>query len=543
MYPEFVEIALAGDARRLRQSSAADAPSDASRPALLILALDGVRRDALYELLKAGKLPGLQVLLGGSTGAALSHAYLSEAMVAPLPTSTAPGWSSAFTGAAPSEHGIVGNEFFVRDEARYVALIPMSFRAPEQVLRTYTEGAVNNELQVPTVYERMRAREPGIRIWVSMSQVFAGADRLLLANRGVAISAFRAYVEHLFGGRAMRAVYAAVDEEVMENVVEELDEEGPPPDVLVVYIPGTDQYGHIAPEGPKRGVQRYLAETLDPLFAALHAMLHKKGALENRYVVLVADHGMTDLPRDEDSSFAGRGPGTVPDVLSDAGFKVRPFGLDVSPPFDAALAYQGALAYVYLADRSTCAAGGACDWKRPPRYEEDLLVAAEALFKSLGHEGEAIELLLVRARRSGPADRPPPFEVYLGGGRTAPLGDRTPSPHYLRLEERLGEMSEGKFGDRAGDILLVARSNAAAPVPERTYFSKPHEAGHGSPTNADSEIPFIVAHPALDASAIEAKVAPILGEKATLSDVAEVLFRLRFDSPEQPAASGGSTGN
>ena len=55
---------------------------------------------------------------------------------------------------------------------------------------------------------------------------------------------------------------------------------------------------------------------------------------------------------------------------------LRPFQLDVGRDgdFQAVLTYQGPAAYVYLADRSTCAAAKTpCDWTRPPRYAEDVL--------------------------------------------------------------------------------------------------------------------------------------------------------------------------
>ena len=51
--------------------------------------------------------------------------------------------------------------------------------------------------------------------------------------------------------------------------------------------------------------------------------------------------------------------------------------------YQAAFAYQGAIAYVYLADRSTCPSPGmTCDWKRPPRYRQDVLPVARAFYNS-----------------------------------------------------------------------------------------------------------------------------------------------------------------
>src|SRR5262245_48385314 len=60
-----LQIATAGDSRMLRERPEAAPPSSPSRPALLLLALDGVDRDLLYDLLRRGELPGFAALLSG----------------------------------------------------------------------------------------------------------------------------------------------------------------------------------------------------------------------------------------------------------------------------------------------------------------------------------------------------------------------------------------------------------------------------------------------------------------------------------------------
>ena len=64
-------------------------------------------------------------------------------------------------------------------------------------------------------------------------------------------------------------------------------------------------------------------------------------------------------------------------LLERVGFRMRPLKLELADDeqdFQATMAYQGAFAYVYLADRSTCTSAGAtCDWSRAPRLEEDVL--------------------------------------------------------------------------------------------------------------------------------------------------------------------------
>src|SRR5512144_2920959 len=84
---EVGRLVATGSSRSLRERSADAPPSSPAHPALLILAIDGVDRALLYDLLEAGELPGLAALLGGSQGP-FAHAYFDRTLVATLPSST-----------------------------------------------------------------------------------------------------------------------------------------------------------------------------------------------------------------------------------------------------------------------------------------------------------------------------------------------------------------------------------------------------------------------------------------------------------------------
>src|SRR6202040_3116053 len=60
-----------------------------------------------------------------------------------------------------------------------------------------------------------------------------------------------------------RAAYAELDEQVISVVRDALDS-GPVPDVLTVYLSGTDLYAHVATEGPDAARRAYLHEVVDP---------------------------------------------------------------------------------------------------------------------------------------------------------------------------------------------------------------------------------------------------------------------------------------
>jgi hypothetical protein len=209
--------------------------------------------------------------------------------------------------------------------------------------------------------------------------------------------------------------------------------------------------------------------------------------------------------------------------MKGAGFKVRPFQKDVPDDndFNAVLAYGGATAYVYVADRSSKKP----DWSKPPRWQEDVLVAAEAFHTH--HTG--IDLVLTRRPKPYEEDDDP-FEVYVGSGQTMPVDAylaANPHPSYIRVDERLRDLAAGKHGERAGDIMLIAQNGNVAETKDRYYFAGLYHSWHGSPAEQDSAIPLIVAHPTEPIGPISTWLSTILGNKPSQQKVADILLGLR----------------
>ena len=246
---ETAELLLTGDTRELRVRSEEEAGSSPHHPALLILALDGVNRDLLYEMLRGGELPELGNLLGAQ-GTSFPHAHFDERFTAILPSSTIAAWTTLFTGVGPAQHGASGNEFFVREQRALVAPAPVTVHDERPVLQRFNDGYLNRQVMAPTVYERMRDRDEDVLVWVAMQQVYAGADKLLLTDRAVLADAFRAFLEQEVAEQldeeSSMALYRELDEEVVESVVEELGGNGALPDVLTVYLSGRSE-----PEPPR----------------------------------------------------------------------------------------------------------------------------------------------------------------------------------------------------------------------------------------------------------------------------------------------------
>lgn len=259
---------------------------------------------------------------------------------------------------------------------------------------------------------------------------------------------------------------------------------------------------------------------------------------------MLSDHGHTEVVHDAAHALGTEDAGDPPALLERAGFRVRPFRLEVDPDhdFQAVLAYQGAIAYVYLADRTTCPkVGQPCDWKRPPRFDEDVLAVADAFFRA-NRDGTHVPELrntldLVLARRPRPAPEVDlPFSVYVGGGRLVPLPDHLaahPHAEYVAVDERLRDLAVGPAGERAGDVLLIARNGNEKRPEQRYYFSSEYHSWHGSPCRGDSEIPLIVAHPRKSSAEIAALTRRVLGPEGRQQEIADLLLALRYGSAER----------
>jgi hypothetical protein len=507
---------------------------------ILILALDGVSRDLLYDLLRDHKLPHLAELVGG---AELAHADLDERLLSNLPSTTIPAWSAVFTGTAAAENGVPNNEYFVRETKTFAAPAPVTFVDSAATFDIYLKGSLNQLVGAPSVYERIHAADPDALIWVVLSHFFRGADTMFVAERKAFVKMFAAFVEDGLPTEerkvTSRKPYEALDIGAIDGLIAHL-ESGPIPDVLTLYVSGTDLYAHIAKEGPDEARRTYLTEVVDPALGRLVERMRARDMLANRWVIVTADHGHTAVVADAAHSI-DTGEDDAPGVLHALGWKTRPFrtSVDAHDPFDAVLAYGGAMAFVYLADRSRCTGERACAWDAPPRYREDVLAVADAFYRN-NETGElaagmrgALDMILVRKPKPV-AEIDLPFEVYVGDGKTLPLDtylEQHPHPTYVDVARRLEELAVGRHGERAGDLLLLAHNGDRERPEDRYYFAKPFRSWHGSPSRQDSEVPLIVANPKRTAEAIHTWVGAVLGDRPYQRKIADIIMGLRTHPP------------
>jgi hypothetical protein len=538
------ELAVEGPTKTVAMRPTALRPSSPHSAQILLVAFDGVSRELLYELLRGGKLPNLAALLGGDE---LRHAYLDDTFLSGLPSTTMPAWVSVQTGVGAAESGVTGNEYFVRESREFVCPAPVSFNDPEPTLAIYTDGYLNKQVPVPSVYERIHSHDGDALVWVGMNHFFRGADKLIMTKRTVIAKALQGFIEtevEKLDGNRSRDIYEELDKAVVDTLVSELDHAKALPDVLTLYIAGTDLYPHVSKKPPGEASTEYLVEVVDPALGKLVDKLREKHALDRRWIIVTSDHGHTQVLHDTDHAIGVDANGPA-GVLAKRGFRVRPPKptVDDKDPFSAVLALGGAMAYVYLADRSTCpGAKDRCDWTRPPRHREEVLAAAEALYQN-NLDGKLVpsmrgklDLIFVRAPRPF-AEEDLPFEVYVGGGRSQPIDDYLrahPHPTYVAVSERMQELAAGRYGERAGDLLLLAHNGDRDTADKRYYFAEPYRSWHGSPSKLDSEIPLIVSHPDHDSASIRAWVTPILGDRPFQRKITDIIMKLRKEQRPYP---------
>jgi Type I phosphodiesterase / nucleotide pyrophosphatase len=467
---------------------------------VIVFCLDGAGYPQLMEAIRSGRAPHIAALLGKEQGdGVFEHGYSAPGVLSVLPSSTVADWSATFTGKPPAENGVPGDEWFDRRLRRFFAPVPITVTETADFSAMLDDDLVGKQLEVPTLYERLKRRS-----YVSMLMIYRGA-RLFTT---IPASTFAGIVGSLVGGKlagetALESISKSLDLDSTTKLLQAIDEHGAPR-LQVVYFPGIDLFTHASPN-PLHAQVGYIEKYTDAAVGQVLDAYRKQGALPNTYVIFVADHGHTPTMNDDRHRLGPDDPGSPFAILKAAGFRVRKASLTLSKSeedYQAVIASQGFMAYVYLADRSTCqAAGQTCDWNRPPRFRQDTMMAVRALYAE-NRRGVPIPQAkgtvdLIFAREAAEQDEEAePFKVF-DGRRLVPIHrylEKHPRPDLVDLEERMKWLGDGPYGGRAGDIVLLAKASSAIPIQDRYYFATTtHYSWHGSPDISDSNVPLILA--------------------------------------------------
>jgi hypothetical protein len=231
----------------------------------------------------------------------------------------------------------------------------------------------------------------------------------------------------------------------------------------------------------------------------------KKGVLDETYIIFISDHAHIETLKDGQHTLGTDDEHSPYTAVAKAGFRVRGPVLNVptvNDNYQAVLAYQGFMAYIYLADRSTCRdEHSRCDWTKPARLEEDVVPVLKAIYRSnkygrpVAKLKGSIDLIFARLPVP-PGQNALPFMVW-DGEYLVPISEylaRHPRPDLVDLSQRMGWLGVGPYGDRAGDIIVLSKACTNLAIQERYAFAGiDHYSWHGSACEQDGHIPFILA--------------------------------------------------
>jgi hypothetical protein len=471
---------------------------------LIILIIDGLRRDVFERAVREGRAPALARLMGGTDFArALSNPVLSV-----MPSVTFAAQASIVTGAHPGAHGVAGNELFDRQGTlsagvpRYFGFDVGDTLAVDDAIEVFRSGLASRLLDAgaPTLYER--AARHGRTSLVAHHMYARGAD--WIRPDLVALARF------LKGAGPLGLAAHDYDRGMLEKALARL-RAGARPDVLTLYFMGLDHHSHA--HGPQ-AQDEYLCTFLDPQIAGLLDALAALDLLDGTLWAVASDHGQIAVAADDRHSLRIGFP-----FDREMGYLFDALGLDVhdypgeDPDCNVVVAANGGSAHVYL-HRGAGTRTPDTRWGEPPDFARDVLPVARA-FHAANATGEyapdlrdALALVLVRDT-SGPEGWAAPYRVCRPDGTLLSveeyLGWR-PDLETVDAANRLRLMA----GANSGDILLV--SNYA----EGYYFGAPHRGMHGGLHLEDSSAVQALALPggsAQDADELRARVRAALAER------------------------------
>jgi hypothetical protein len=531
-----------------QQLKPVSAPPPPAATHVLVFAMDGATPAQLMEAIGSGHAPNIATLLGKDAGnGVFEHAYAAPHALSVLPSSTIADWAAIFTGSTPAYDGIPGDEWFERESMQFYAPVPVSVPDTADNAKVVTDDLVGRQLEVPTLFEDIHRSSN-----VSLLSIHRGAT----IYTTVAPGSFSDLFEHLIKGELRgddpeKSISGSIDRDSTDKVIAALKEHGIP-DLQVVYQPGIDIFTHGAKDRLV-GQTRYLEHVTDGCIGRVLDEYRRAGVLDHTYVIFISDHAHLPTMNDKRHEL-GTGDEHSPfEAVHKAGFRVRSASLFIphtDDDYQAVLAYQGFMAYIYLADRSTCPKdGNRCDWKKPARFEEDVIPVLKSFYRSNSIGRPVVKLKgtidLIFARHGMPTGQNAlPYEIFDGEKLVSihQYLQAHPRPDLIDLEQRMNWLSAGPYGSRAGDILLLPRACMNIPIEKRYYFAgMTNYTWHGSACEQDGHIPFILAKTTASGTDLRAIMSDFGGDSPSERELTPLVRSLFPNSDQAPSAAAITT--
>jgi len=442
---------------------------------MVFLDIDGMRPEVLDELAADSSTSMARIARGG---------LRVERAVTVFPAVTLSCQASMFTGTYPATHGVVGNSWFERGVSppvyrRYTDAKTAAGNygfglfgwptiiLPQRPQLQYANNDMNPEIR--TVYEMMKDR--GMSSWQLFNQYSRGVDKWMKPTRPEMIIFALCHEELVHNARWDRATFG--------HMLKEMHRADDLPDLLVFYLSGLDNNSHEC--GPDTQLD-YFRTVVDPLMGNFLAELERRRPLEDYYFVITSDHGQAAVTREKEYIITLEMLGEILAETPGGGYRTFDKKL-VRPEDTAVVCTEAGTAQVHLIDR----ANG--DWTRPPRFEEDLLPAAQMFEKHrVGGGLGFVDVIMVR--REFGAD----YEVFLDG-------ELIPIEKYFDGKD--GEYPDavrrlrGINCSRSGDLVVLADYSTG-----KYYGDKVKAGEHGNLNSADSLIPLVITGPGVQEKTI-----------------------------------------
>lgn len=456
---------------------------------VVIIDIDGLRRDVFQRALQAGDLPHFERILGGQDSRTACH--IDAVSTAPSITFTAQ--ASIVTGTHPAQHGIPGNESFDRfgrisgGRPRHFGFDVGDTLAVDDAVGVFRNGLASRFLreQTPTLYETLSRDAYAFHAYKSavFYHMYARGAAYWRPPSVVDIARFTK-------GQGILGMEAGhYDAGMLHHVTRWMGTEEHP-DVLMVYFMGLDHHSHV--HGPAQQ-QPYLKDMIDPQVGLLLDTLDRHQMLAQTLFVIVSDHGQADgVPDDRHALQLG-----FPFDLELVHIFTA-LGLDVhdkpgeDPNCDAVMGLNGGLAHVYLQNRQG-------RWSDRPRYNQDVMPVAKA-FHEMNKEGkyadelhDTLEMILIRDVEHEGWDAM--YKVYQEGDKVVPLTDYLSRHSELEYVDPINRLAHS-CSEVSGDLLLVSRGR------DGYYFGAPIRGVHGGLLPGESDPVLTFALPGGDPSRI-----------------------------------------
>src|SRR5208283_4544203 len=204
-------------------------------PYVLVFAFDGAGYDQLMAALASGKAPAMAGMLGKDEGGGLyEHAYSVPNAVSILPSTTIAAWSAIFTGAPTAWNSVSGNEWFVREEMKFYAPVPVSVEEMDDNRAMITDGLVGKSLKSPTLFQ-----QAGVKSAVSLNPVYRGADYFTVIDTVSMVALYTEFIARGGGENSPKKmnIYEQLDKDSVPKLLASMESHGVPK-IQVVYFPG-----------------------------------------------------------------------------------------------------------------------------------------------------------------------------------------------------------------------------------------------------------------------------------------------------------------